>query len=185
MSKPKLLFSAVALLAFAGVMSAQDLFTWGYAASNGDSASGTLTATETNPAEFQWTVDSFSGTWIPGDSTPAGITGLATGYGSTNDFFYGFNGSASSLGSGITFTTTANSNVIGFNNGGEEIFNSGGSQIGGSGYNTSDISPNGYQFMEIGPVTPSPWEPSDAVFLSGALVFGWMQYRRMRRKSAA
>ncbi|HEX4232366.1 MAG TPA: hypothetical protein VHZ07_27105 [Bryobacteraceae bacterium] len=175
--KLKLLFSAFTLLACAGVLSAQDLFTWSYVALNGDSASGTLVATAgSNP--FEWDVDSISGTWT---SPTTAITGLTSGYGNNNLFYYGFSGTSSSLGNGIGFTT-ANSNVVVFNNGNELIY-ADGAQISSSGYNTTAISPNGYQFAEIGPATTAPWEPSDAVFLSGALAFGFMQYRRLRRRN--
>lgn len=190
MPTQKLLFSALALFAFAGAMSAQDLFTWSYQTQNigdtssPDSAAGTLIATETNPSQFQWTVDSISGNW----TSPGGggaVTGLITGYGNNNLFYYGSNPTFSSLGNGIGFTTSANSNVVVFNNGDEVIYTSSGSPISTTGYNTSAISPNGYQFTEIGPATSAPWEPSDAIFISGAIAFGCMQYRRMRRKLAS
>jgi hypothetical protein len=181
MLKLKLLFSVITLFIFAGVLSAQDLFTWSYVAQNGDSASGTLVATEASPSSFEWDVSSISGTWT---SPTASITGLVPSgtFGNTNLFYYGYSGTSSSLGSGIGFTTSANSNAIVFNNGDELIY-SNGAEISSSGYNTTAISPNGYQFAEIGPATNAPWEPSDTVFLSGALAFGFMQYRRLRRRN--
>jgi hypothetical protein len=182
MLKLKLSFSVLTLFIFAGVLSAQDLFTWSYAASNGDSASGTLVATETSPSSYEWDVSSISGTWT---SPNTSITGLATGYGNDNLFYYGYSGTSSSLGNGIGFTL-ANSNVVVFNNGQELVYGPESSApISTSGYNTAAISPNGYQFTEIGPATDAPWEPSDAVFLSGAVAFGLMQYRRLRRRGLA
>jgi hypothetical protein len=182
MLKLKLLLPAVALVTFAGALSAQDLFSWSYSASNGDSASGTLVATESSPTSFEWDVNSITGTW---SSPSSAITGLVTGgYGADNLFYYGYSGTSSSLGNGIGFTTAANSNVVVFNNGDELIYTVGSAVD--SPFSTSAYSAApGFQFTEIGPATGAPWEPSDAVFVSGALAFGVMQYRRLRRKSAA
>jgi hypothetical protein len=105
-------------------------------------------------------------------------------HGNDNLFYYGYSGTTSSLGNGIGFTTSVNSNVVVFNNGDELIYGDSTTPISTSGYNTTAIPPNGYQFAEIGPAA-APWEPSDAVFLSGALAFGFMQYRRLRRRNAS
>ena len=184
MLKLKLLFSAFTLFALAGVMSAQDLFTWSYTAGS-YSASGTLVATETSPSAFQWSVDSISGAW----ATPSGtnnITGLSTVYGNDNNFYYGYSGNSSSLGSGIGFTNSGNSDVVVFNNGDQLIYSGDSSSPSSTTpYTPSEAAPNGYLFTEIGPAASAPWEPSDAIFISGAIAFGWMQYRRMRRKSVA
>lgn len=182
MLKLKLLFSAFTLFAFAGVVSAQDLFTWSYTAGT-YSASGTLVATMASSA-FEWDVNSISGTWV----TPSGtntINGLASGFGNDNVFYYGFSGNSSSLGNGIGFTNSTNSDVVVFNNGDQLIYTGDSSTPSSTTpYTPSDAAPNGYLFTEIGPAS-APWEPSDAVFISGAILFGWMQYRRMRRKSVA
>ena len=152
------------------------------AASNGDGASGTLTATETNPDVNEWTINSISGTWHSPNASYYWFGADGT-YGNDNVFYYGFSGTSSSLGNGVGFTTNGSSDVVVFNNGGELIYPNG-SDTPSSQSLYPDTGGPGYQFRDLGPATAAPWEPSDIVFISGALGFGLMQYRRIRRKAA-